>query len=304
MEKMKKIIKKLFFMPLMPVLFISIPSFALVFYVLAKGEVSPMIAYFSYILSAYAMVITLIKTVEIVKRIRGGIGTHPFARRILGIPLVERYFSEKDFRVEVSLYPSFAINLFYAGIKFISGFLYHSVWFGTLAAYYILLAVMRFSLLRHVRKKGKKTGNRIAELKICRLCGMILLVLDWALAGIIILVVRKNSGFEYPGMLIYAMAFYTFYAVITAVANVVKFRKHKNPALSVIKVINLTAALVSLLSLETAMLTQFGAADDASFRQTMSAATGAGVSLLVLAMAVYIIGRTTNQIKKEEEWHD
>lgn len=229
-----------------------------------------------------------------------GIKNHPLTRKVFSIPLVERYFSETSFRVEVSLYPGLVINLFYAGIKLFSGIVYHSVWFGTLAVYYILLAVMRFSLLHHVRRKGKKHQNFVSELKICRLCGMILLILDWALTGIIILVVRKNSGFEYPGMLIYIMALYTFYAVITAAVNVIKYRKHESPALSVIKVINLTAALVSLLSLETAMLTQFGAARDAAFRQMMSAATGAGVSMIVLAMAFYIIGRTTSQIKKEK----
>ena len=43
-----------------------------------------------------------------------------------------------------------------------------------------------------------------------------------ALAGIVILVVHENSGFEYPGMLIYVMAMYAFYAAITAVWNVVQ----------------------------------------------------------------------------------
>jgi len=305
MQKIRKLTKKIFIMPPIPTLIIAIPSFALVFYVLAKGTVFPVLQYFSYVLSAYALILTVTGLAGIVKWIRNGIKTHPFTRKMLNIPIVKRYFSETAFRVEVSLYPSLVINLFYAGIKLFSGITYHSVWFGTLAVYYILLAVMRFSLLYHVRKNGrsilKGKKNLRAELKICRLCGMILMVLDWALTGIIVLVVKKNSGFEYPGTLIYIMALYTFYAVITAVVNVVKFRKHESPALSVIKIINLTAALVSLLSLETAMLTQFGAARDDAFRQMMSAATGAGVSTLVLAMAVYIIVQTTNKIKKEKE---
>lgn len=292
MEKVKRMLKKIFFMPLLPALFIIIPSFVLVFWVLIRKDVPPTVAYLSYILSSYALILTVIKVTGVVRWVRREIKNHPLVKKVYSIPLVEQYFSEMSFRVEISLYPGFVINLFYAGIKFFSGILYHSVWFGTLAVYYILLAIMRFSLLRHVRRKGKKHQNFVSELKICRLCGMILLVLDWALTGIIILVVRKNSGFEYPGMLIYIMALYTFYAVITAAVNVVKYRKHESPVLSVIKIINLTAALVSLLSLETAMLTQFGAARDAAFRQMMSASTGAGVNILVLAMAVYIIRRS------------
>ena len=301
MQKISRIIKKIFFLSPVPTLLIAIPSFVFVCYVLTNDIGFPAVEYLSYVLSAYAMVITIAGIVDIVKWIRKGFDNHPFIRRILNIPLVERYISETTFRAEISLYPSLAINLFYAGIKLVLGICYRSVWFGTLAVYYVLLAVMRFSLLYHVRRREKVKHNSISELKICRLCGIILMILDWALTGIIILVVRRNSGFEYPGMLIYVMALYTFYAVITAIMNVVKFRKYNSPVVSVAKVINLTAALVSMLSLETAMLTQFGAARDAAFRESMSAATGTGVSIIVLGMAVVMIVRTTNQIKKLQQ---
>ncbi|MGN0341180.1 MAG: hypothetical protein ACI4DO_00140 [Roseburia sp.] len=299
-NKVMKILKKIFFLPPLPTLLIAIPSFVLVFFVLAQETVLPVIAYLSYILSAYAMIIVITGITDIVKWIRKGFHSHPVVKKLLSIPSVERFFAEIDFRTEISLYPSLMINLLYAGMKLFSGIYYRSVWFGTLAVYYILLAVMRFSLLRHVRRRNQKQGDRIAELKICRLCGIILMVLDWALAGIIILVVSKDSGFEYPGMLIYAMALYTFYMVITAIVNVIKYRKYESPAISVAKVINLTAALVSVLSLETAMVTQFGEVRDASFRQIMTVATGTGVSIIVLGMAVYIIVRATKKIKTEE----
>ena len=71
--------------------------------------------------------------------------------------------------------------------------------------------------------------------------------------------------------------------------------------MSAAKVINLTVALVSMLSLETAMLTQFGTGRDGVFRQIMTALTGAGVSVLVLGMAVYMIIKTTKQIKRIKE---
>lgn len=85
----------------------------------------------------------------------------------------------------------------------------------------------------------------------------------------------QNSGFEYPGMLIYIMAMYSFYATIMAVRNVIKFRRYGSPVMSAAKIINLTAALVSMLSLKTAMLTRFGDAGNLMFRQIMTASTGA-----------------------------
>ncbi len=123
----------------------------------------------------------------------------------------------------------------------------------------MLLAVMRLLLLR----RGKKTGKTPMEIEIhrYRLCGLMLLIMNQALAGIVIFMVHQNKGFDYPGVLIYAMALYFFYSIITAVIKLVKFRKHGSPILSAAKVINLVAAMVSILSLETAMMAQFGGND-------------------------------------------
>lgn len=328
LQNMKKLLKKLFCLPPVPTLLISIPAYIFVIYTLAAEDVNMVVAYVSYFLSAYALIITVMGITGIVRFVRKGIDNHPFVRKALGIPVVSRYLKEDMFRAETALYQGFFINLLYAGIKMFSGILYKSVWFITLAVYYILLAIMRASLLHYVRKTERnfqsyvlkpipkleevskqekpkqerygdeKGKNKISEWKRYRLCGIILLFMNVALAGIVILVVHENSGFEYPGMLIYVMAMYAFYAAITAVWNVVKFRRYGSPVMSAAKVINLTAALVSMLSLETAMLTQFGAADNPMFRKVMTASTGAGISIIVLGMAVFMIGHSTKQLNK------
>lgn len=296
-KKTKKILKRIFFLPPVWTLLISIPSYGLVIYALVCENRKQEIAYLAYFLSAYALVITITGITGIAHWIRIGIENHPFVKKVLSVPFLNRCVKEHVFRAEVSLYAGFLINLLYAGIKLFSGVFYKSVWFITLAVYYILLAVMRFSLLHHVRRREKIGDDPSAQWRRYRLCGMILLFMNWALAGIIILVIHQNRGFDYPGVLIYVMALYAFYATITAVINIVKFRKYGSPVLSAAKAINLTAALVSMLSLETAMLTQFGASDDVSFRQVMMAATGFGVSAIVLGMAIYMILHATKALK-------
>lgn len=300
LEKIKKIIKKIIFLPPVPTLLITLPAYGLVIYALVGKNVHPVVVYVAYLLSAYAFIITLTGVSGIVYWIRWGIEQHPLVKKLLGIPLLSRFLREDIFRAEAGLYQGFLINFLYAGIKLFSGIYYQSVWFVTLAVYYILLAIMRFSLLHQVRKKSKNGKNKISEWRRYRLCGIVLLFMNQALVGIIILVVHQNSGFEYPGMLIYIMALYAFYATITAVRNVIKFRKYGSPVLSAAKVINLTAALVSMLSLETAMLTQFGAANDAEFRQVMKISTGAGVSIIVLGMAIYMIVHATKCLRNRE----
>lgn len=297
MKKLKKILKRICFLPPVPTLLVAIPSYGLVIYALTDEKASPAIAYLAYFLSAYALVLTITGITGVLYWIRTGIENHPLVKRMLAVPFLNRCVKEKVFRAEAALYAGFLINLLYAGIKMYSGIRYKSVWFITLAVYYALLAVMRFSLLHHVRLRKKNEGGISAEWRRYRLCGIILLFMNWALAGIIILVVHQDRGFKYPGVLIYVMALYAFYAAITAAVNIVKFRRYGSPVLSAAKAVNLTAALVSVLALETAMLVQFGDAEDIRFRQIMMTATGIGESVIVLGMAVYMIVHATKSLE-------
>ena len=76
---------------------------------------------------------------------------------------------------------------------------------------------------------------------------------------------------------------------------------NKSPIMSTSKVINLAAALVSMLALETAMLSQFGAENSIEFKRVMVAATGAGVSVVIVTMAIYMIIHGSREIKKIKE---
>ena len=56
--------------------------------------------------------------------------------------------------------------------------------------------------------------------------------------------------------------------------------------------------MVSILSLETAMLAQFGGNDDPVFRKVMTAATGGGVCIIVIGMAIFMIWKSEKLMKK------
>ena len=117
------------------------------------------------------------------------------------------------------------IDLAYIILKLSAGICYRSAWSVSLAVYYALLAVMRLFLIRPV-------DGEAGAFRRYRSCGYVLLITDQALAGIVIFMVRQNRGLHYPGVLIYAMAFYAFYAVIVAAVNVVRARRHNSPVLS------------------------------------------------------------------------
>ena len=94
------------------------------------------------------------------------------------------------------------------------------------------------------------------------------------------------------------MAIYAFYSVITAVINLVKYRKYGSPVLSAAKVISLTTAMVSMFSLESAMLAQFSDASQTAFKKIMTECTGGAICAIVIGMAVYMMFRSTKEILK------
>lgn len=66
---------------------------------------------------------------------------------------------------------------------------------------------------------------------------------------------------------------------------------------SAAKAIKLAAALVSMLSLETAMLTRFDERKGSEFRQFMTGITGGCVCMIVLGIAFFMMIRSTKQLK-------
>ncbi len=298
MEKFQKILKTIFCLPPLPTFLAALFGYGSVIAVAAFKVQNPVLQYVSYLASAYALVVT-ITGFTYIRRAVGGVrkfvSDHPLMKKFRSTRVGEKFMTDARFRAGISLYQGFFINLLYIVMKLVSGIVYRSAWFIALAVYYILLAVMRFLLVRRLN-----TQDEAAELRRYRLCGIMLLFMNQALTGIVVFIVRQNQGFAYPGLLIYAMAAYSFYAVTIAIVNIVKTQRHKSPILSASKAINLVAAMVSILSLETAMLAQFGGNDDPMFRQVMTGATGGSVCTIVIGMAIYMIWRANKNLKRKE----
>lgn len=300
MDRFKSILRKLFFLPPLPTVITAVFGFAFVSVIAALGIEIPALQYLSYLVSAYALIITITGFPHFIKfgrSLKQKIIKSTFAKTLMKIPPVRRYFTEPLFKAKVSLYFGLLINLAYIVIKMGSGIYYRSLWLIALAIYYVLLAVMRIFLVGFNIKHS--FGEKIMfELRRYRLIGVLLLILNLSLTVIVILVVNQNKGFEYPGLLIYAMAIYAFYSVTLSIINIVKERRNGSPAASAVRALNLIAAMVSMLSLTTAMLAQFGGDEDPLFRKVMTGCVGGGVCVIVIGMAIYMIRRATRTLKE------
>lgn len=288
MEILKKLFYKLLF-PHAAVIVVFVPlAAAMLIYAFAYENANEIVVYLSYFLSAYALMLVCLRA----PRIYNGAKKFGAENKYIGL-----YRRDAGLRVKLSLYVSLAMNVLYALMQLGLGFYNRSVWFYVLAGYYILLSLMRYFLLKETRndRLGK---NRFFEYLIYRLCGILLALMNIALSVIVFYIVWQNRGFEYHYILTIAMAAYTFFTLTKAIVDIVKYRKYESPVMSASKAISLAAALVSMLSLETAMLTAFGEGNDPVFRQIMTACTGAAVCMAVLAVALYMIIHSTGQIRK------
>ena len=295
MTDWKKLAKKLMFPPVWVMIVLAVFSAASLVLVFVRGLATHPISYAVYVIAFYTLSVICVFCVIVLpkqyKRIKKKIYDNKFGNR---------YMTDEVFRIHISLYISLAVNLLYAGTNALSGFLYRSAWFGILAGYYIILASMRFILLRYVNRNAIGT-NMMGEWKRARVSASILTLINLVLSGAILMMMYKNRGFEYHGMFIYVMAMYTFYITTLAIVNIVKYRKCNSPIMTTTKIITLAAALVSMLSLETAMLTEFGTDTSPRTKRILIAATGVGISIIVLAMSSYMIVRSTKEIDKLKE---
>lgn len=290
MERIKRILTDILF-PHPAVAAALIPAAAaLLIYVFVSESAGPVMTYGAYLLSAYALSVACARIPAICAKAKD-------IKR--GNPFISRYAADTKLRVRLSLCGSFVMNAAYALAQLWLGFIHHSLWFYALSGYYALLGVMRYCLLREMNKH-ELGENRLAEYRLYRLCGFLLVLMNMALSVVVFYIAYQNRGFAYHYIMTLAMAAYTFYSFTMALIHIVQCRRYQSPVMSAVKTVNLAAALVSVLSLETAMLAAFGGADDAFFRRMMTACTGAAVCAAVLLLAVYMIVRATKEIRKIE----
>jgi hypothetical protein len=290
--KYKKWLRALLFPPAWLIFLLTVACGVLLTMVFVKGWEESIPAYVVYAASFYTLVVACLYGWLVLpgqyRRI---------TQKINATPLGNRYMTDRAFRAEVALHISLGISLLYVAVNVWSWYIVRSWWFVVLAVYYVILAVMRFLLVGYVRRNDIGT-NQLREWRRSRVCAGILLLVNISLTGAVMMILYQNRGYEYPGMLIYVMALYTFYSVIHAIMDMVSYRHLGSPVVSTAKIVSLSAALVSLLNLETAMFAQFGGDMSPGNRRLFIILTGAGVSVTVVTLSVLRIVKATKEIRR------
>ena len=291
----KKMGKKALFPPVWLMVILTIVSALALTLVFVKGMEQSVFAYIVYVLAFYTLSVVSIFCALVLPKQYGAI-----KRKIYDNPLGNRYMTDRVFRTNISLTVSLVISLLYVGINVWSWHVLQSYWFMVLAVYYVIMAVMRFLLVRYVRIQKIGT-SMMGEWKRSRICAYILLLINLSLSGAVLMILYQSKGYDYPGIMIYVMALYTFYALTMSIVDIVKYRKMGSPVMSTAKIVSLSAALVSMLNLETAMFAQFGGDMSLENQRIFIILTGAGVSITIVTLSIMLIVNANKEIRRLED---
>ena len=290
----KKMGKKLLFPPVWLTVLLVLVSAAGLIYVFTGGMEQSILAYVVYALSAYTLTAVSLFCALVLPKKLGEI-----KKLLYDNPVSNRFLTDRAFRTNVSLCASFGAGVLYVGINLWSWYMLRSWWFVVLAVYYGIMSVMRFLLMGYLH--SRKVGADLpGEWKRARSCACTLLLVNLSLSGAVLMILYQSKGYDYPGVLIYVMALYTFYATIHAIVDIVRYRRLGSPVMTTAKIVSLSGALVSMLNLETAMFAQFGQDMPLQTQRLFIILTGGGVSITVVTLSVILIVTANKQIGRTQ----
>ena len=217
------------------------------------------------------------------------------------------------------IFSIFSMTLNIASVVFVGvlAVITKSVWYMSITAYYLVLILMKGLVIyskyseRRYQKIEKANGNNeisisnknfspiINAAKTYRFCGTMFLFLTVALSGIIVLIYTSNMYFEYAGLLIYAIAAFTFYKLTLSIYNLFKARRQDDLYVQSIRNVNLASALVSLIVLQVALFQAFSPTLNSSVANGL---TGGLISLIICTLGIFMIIKANKTIKQEKNY--
>ena len=184
---------------------------------------------------------------------------------------------DRRFSIVFSAGCTLVINLAYGLGHAVLGVMEASSWLLVMAAYHILLGVMRFGA---VLTERRHTSERF----VMRLCGGILVVLAIILGASTALSILQDRAMPHGLIIMLIIAIYTFWKLTMAIVHTVQAHQSGTPLTKTIRNITLASALAAMMTMQRSMLASFGADMPAGDVLLFNALTGGGVFLIVLLM--------------------
>ena len=268
---------------------ISVAGLVLIF---MYGLETHLLAYFMYVFSFYTLVTVCVRIPGIVKW---------WKRKLHENKYTDKYLTDKDLRMRISMYRGLLISFVFAMFKIILGFVYDSAWFFAMAGYNVILSLMRFILIHQSQKKGlTEYQARVRGLQSYRVCGWLMMVLNVAVSVIMFMVIVQKQTIQYNMIVTIGLAAFTFYCFTRAIINMIKYRGRNNPIYAAVKRLDLVKAIVSIFTLQVAMLTTFNGQGETIDVGLMNTLTGVAVTIAINTIGALMIAGVKGDFRELE----
>ena len=194
----------------------------------------------------------------------------------------QRLQDDRRFRIVASAAATLAMNLLYGTGHAVLGLMDGSVWLLIMAAYYILLGMMRFGAVLTERKHA-------SERFVMRFCGGILMALALVMGAATAISLIQERAVPHGIVIMLIIAIYTFWKMTMAIVHTVQAHQSGTPLTRTIRNITLASALASLMTMQRSMLVSFQGEATAQEMLLLNICTGAAVCLLVFLMGLNMV---------------
>lgn len=182
---------------------------------------------------------------------------------------------------------NFGLNFAFGIYNAVLGMLNQSYWFLALAAYFIVLGVMRFAVVL----TEKKSDNNVSDVFIMRFTGALLLFMGITLAGITYISASEEKGDRHGEIVMITIAAFAFTKITFAIINFVKARKNNSATVRILRNIALADAAVSIFTLQRSMLVSFEGMTSSDIF-LMNCLTGTAVYILMFILGVNLMAKS------------
>ena len=211
----------------------------------------------------------------------------------------DRWKTDYDFKTITAALGSLAVTALFALYNGFLGVSHASLWHGSICVYYLVLVILRTTVIAAGKKAGRKAEPNRALAKVYISSAALLLFLNVCLIVPVSLMVVRQKPVDMTLIPAITMAAYTTYKVIMASVNLKRRKRSSDRLVRLLRTINFIDALVSVLSLQNTLI-MVNMKGDGSEMLTLSAITSAAIMLAVLAISVAAMIKGVVSLKSKE----
>ena len=206
--------------------------------------------------------------------------------------LFHRWMKDYDSKTFMNSTASLVLTSIFAMYNGFLGIRHQSVWHGSVCVYYLLLILLR-SLIILTEKSAQARERPQAELqrrRTYRICSFLLLLLNLAMIGPIVVLVRLQRPVNMTMIPAIAMAAYAFYKIVLAAIHLGKRKRSENCLVRLLRSINFIDALLSIMALQNTLIMVVTKGDKLSLLPLTATTSGlmwAGIVALSVSSLVY-----------------